>query len=115
MGAKNAVIAGEYEKSKLITSKNGLIIAISFTKSLTLTKDVVESYEVMSEEHTKSATSAIGRGLVGSFILGPVGLLAGLSAKQKGTHVVAVEYKDGNKSLLEINDKLYKVLMTTLF
>ncbi|AWO73868.1 hypothetical protein C1N76_04305 [Geobacillus thermoleovorans] len=55
------------------------------------------------------------RGLVGSFLLGPVGLLAGLSAKTKGVHVVAIKFKDGKKSLLEVNEKIYAALMKNLF
>ncbi|MDH6370002.1 hypothetical protein M2444_001780 [Paenibacillus sp. PastF-3] len=37
----------------------------------------------MDETHSKSAVSAVGRGLVGGFLLGPVGLLAGLSVRAK--------------------------------
>ncbi|MEC0089328.1 hypothetical protein [Paenibacillus macquariensis] len=115
MGAKNAVIAGDYERSKFLVSKGKLIIAIGWKGNVTISKDTVESWEEMSEEHTKSAASAIGRGLVGSLILGPVGLLAGLSAKNKGTHVVAIQFKDGKRSLFELDDKLHKVLVTSMF
>lgn len=115
MGARNAVIAGDYERSKFIKTSKGMVIVVGFTNKVLISKENVESWEEMSEEHTKSAASAIGRGLVGSLILGPVGLLAGLSAKNKGTHVVAVKFRDGKKSLLELDDKLYKILMTTLF
>lgn len=115
MGAKNAVIAGDYEGKKFVNSSKGIILAISLTKSITLNKDTVESYEVMDESSKTSAVSAVSRGLVGSFLLGPVGLLAGISAKKKGVHVVAIQFKDGKKSLIEIDDKLYKTLMKTLF
>jgi threonine dehydrogenase-like Zn-dependent dehydrogenase len=69
----------------------------------------------MDESHSKSAVSAVGRGLVGGFILGPVGLLAGLSAKSKGTHVVAIQFKDGKKSLIEMDEKIYKALLKACF
>lgn len=113
--SKNAVIAGDYENCRFVNSPKGIVLAISFTKRITLNKEIVESYEVLDETQNTSVTSAVGRGLVGSFLLGPVGLLAGLSAKKKGTHVVAVQFKDGKKSLLELDDKLYKTLMTSLF
>lgn len=52
------------------------------------------------------------RGLVGGALLGPIGLLAGgMSAKSKGVYQVAVVFKDGKRSLLELDDKRYKALM----
>ena len=115
MGAKNKVIAGDY-KGKIITYSFGtLSLATSMFKFINLDKDNIVDYEVMNETHKKSAVSAVGRGLVGGFILGPVGMLAGLSAKSKGVHIVAVEFKDGKKSLLELDDKLYSALMKKCF
>jgi len=59
--------------------------------------------------------SGVTRGLVGGALLGPVGLLAGLSAKNKGTHVIAIKFTDEKQSLIEINEKLYKTLIQTMF
>lgn len=113
--ATNMIIAGDYKDRMLVASKNGLVIGVSFTKRVQLNKDTVEKYELIEEEHRTKAMSAIGRGMVGSLVLGPVGILAGLSAKKKGTHIVAVQFKDGKESLIEIDDKLYKILIRTLF
>lgn len=47
----------------------------------------IESYELITDEHRKSAKSGIARGLVGGALLGPVGMLAGgMSAKSKGIY-----------------------------
>lgn len=113
--AQNKVIAGDYEGKLIANGINCLLLMTGFFKKIKLTKETVESYEVMDEESRTSAASAVGRGLVGSFLLGPIGAAAALSAKKKGTHIVAVQFKDGKKSLLEIDDKLYKVLLKSLF
>lgn len=115
----NMVIAGDYEKHgvypygfigdkvRLSTGRNEFIF---------LNKDTVETYEVITDEHRKSAASGIGRGIVGGALLGPVGLIGGaLSAKNKGTYQVAIQFKDGKKSLLEIDDKVYKALVKSMF
>lgn len=115
MGAKNKVIAGDYEGRPVSGVGNSLYIVTGFMKTVDINRDTVESYEVVDEEIKTSAVSAVGRGLVGSFFLGPAGLLAGLTAKKKGVHVVAIKFKDGKKSLLELDDKLFKVLTRTLF
>lgn len=87
MGAKNKVIAGDYEGKSIVHSFGIVNIAVGFTKSVEINKNTVDTYEVVDETQRKSAASAVGRGLAGSLLLGPVGLLAGLSAKSKGTHV----------------------------
>ncbi len=122
MGVKNRVIAGDYEKKDVLVVFGDISIVVGWSKSVTLNKETVESYEVVDEEKRKSAASAVGRGLVGgvagTLLLGPLGLvggLAGLSAKTKGTHIVAVQFKDGCKSLLQLNDKGYSALMKKLF
>ncbi len=115
MGAKNRVIAGDYV-GKLITSALGFVILqTGIFKSFNLDKTTVKEYEIMDEKSQKSAASAVGRAFVGGVILGPVGLLAGLSAKSKGIHTLAIEFNDGKKSLIEVDDKIYSVLIKTLF
>lgn len=48
-------------------------------------------------------------------LLGGVGVLAGLSAKNKGVYLLAVEYKNNQRSLIEIDDKLYKIFIRSNF
>ena len=115
MAAKNKVIAGDYE-GKLITQAFGIVtLSTSFTKGIQIDKTTVEEYEIIDESSKKSAVSAVGRAFVGGVILGPVGWFAGLSAKSKGVHTLAIQFKDGNKSLIEINDKIYSALIKKLF
>lgn len=115
MGAKNKVIAGDYKGKQLMQVMGTVSLSTGFIKSMLINKTTVEEYEVMDESHSKSAVSAVGRGLVGGFLLGPVGMLAGLSAKTKGVHVVAIQFKDGKKSLIEVDDKIYKAIMQSCF
>jgi hypothetical protein len=114
--AKNKVIAGDYQGKNVIQSLGvNVSIMTGLFKSLDLKKDIVEEYEVITEESRKSAVSAVGRAFVGGAILGPAGWLAGLSAKSKGIHTVAIQFKDGKKSLIEIDDKIYSTLIKVLF
>ena len=119
MATKNKVIAGDYVKKSIylestLTGKVAVINAGIF-KKVRLNKKTVESYEITEEESRMSATSAVGRAAVGGFLLGPAGLAAGLTGKKKKTRLVAIQFKDGRRSLLEVNDKVYRAIMTTLF
>ncbi len=80
-----------------------------------INKQNVETYEILDQTVRKSASSAVGRAAVGAALLGPVGLLAGVSAKSKGTYTIAVMFKDGKNSLIEVDDKTKNAIMTRLF
>lgn len=114
--AKNAVIAGDYEGKKVTYSSGKIRIDLGISKKVEINKETIENYELITDEHRKSAASGAARGLVGGFLLGPVGLIAGgLSAKSKGIYQVAIEFKDGTKSLVELDDKIYKELIRVCF
>ncbi len=114
--AKNAVIAGDYLGNRLNCTLGIVMMMESFKPSVPLNKDIVETYELITDEHRKSASSGVARGLVGGALLGPVGLLAGgISAKNKGIYQVAIQFKDGKKSLVEVDDKIYKAIVKSCF
>lgn len=116
MAAKNKVIAGDYTGTVLGTAMGKVYLVIGWGNNYYLDKTNVENYELITDEHRKSATSGVARGLVGGALLGPVGLLAGgLSAKSKGIYQIAIQFKDGKKSLIEVNDKIYKLIISNLF
>lgn len=114
--AKNRVIAGDYLGNVVSVTLGSPFLQTGLFKSLLLDKSTVENYELITDEHRKSAKSGIARGLVGGALLGPVGMLAGgLSAKSKGIYQIAIEFKDGKRSLVEADDKFYKALVRTCF
>ena len=122
--AQNRVIAGAYKGKAIEYSLTLPTLAIVLERTefwntpktvVYLNKNNVVQYELITDEHRKSAASGIARGLVGGALLGPVGLLAGLSAKSKGIYTVAIELRGGERSLIEIDDKLYKMLISNCF
>lgn len=114
--AKNKVIAGDYINCPVMQIFGIPMISTGFTKSVEINKENIESYEVLDESRSKSAISAAGRGLIGGFLLGPAGMLAGaLTTKAKGIYVIALQFKDGSKSLLEVDEKIYRAIMKHLF
>lgn len=116
MGAKNKVIAGDYIGNMVGQALGMPYISTSFTKSISINSATIESYELLTDEHRKSAKSGIARGIVGGALLGPVGMLAGgMSAKSKGIYQIALQFKDGKKSLIEVDDKIYKAIIKSCF
>jgi len=114
--AKNRVLAGNYVGKMVGQTFGQPYISIGFTKSVYINNTTIESYELITDEHRKSAKSGIARGLVGGALLGPVGMLAGgISAKSKGIYQIALQFKDGKRSLIEVDDKLYKTIIKSCF
>ncbi len=115
--AKNKVISGAYQGYVCAGTKRDVWISPgTFSMDMKyLRKNTVESYELITEDKVKSGSSAILRGAAGAALLGPVGLLAGLTAKSNGIYNVAVMWSDGKKSLIEMDDTCYKALVASMF
>lgn len=113
--AKNKVIAGDYIGSTVTTVFGRAYIQIGWSEQKYIDKAGVDNYELITEESRKSAKSAVGRALVGGVLLGGIGLFAGLSAKNKGTYTIAIQFKNGKQSLIEVDDKIYKAIVTGCF
>lgn len=114
----NQILSGDYS-DKLLVDNVDLYIelgGIFKAKPLYLNKDTVKAYEVINRESAKSATSGVIRGVIGSALLGPVGMLAGVaSAKSDDTYIVAIEMRDGKKFLAELESKSYKKLIVECY
>ena len=86
------------------------------SKKIFINKDTVESYEEMGSDQSKSMGSGVARGAIGAALFGGLGALAGTaSAKNKGTHLVSIIFKDGTKALCELDNDMYKSLITVLY
>ncbi len=108
--AKNKVIAGYLQGKYVTTFFNSVSVGDKY-----INKDEVEICELVTADKVKSGTSAVLRGAAGAALLGPVGLLAGLSAKSKGINTVAILWKTGEQSLIEVDDKIYKKILISTF
>ena len=119
--ASNKVIAGDHQGIYVSMKLNRPYLWIKKEEAgrgmfeLYINYENVASYEVVDESSRKSALSAVGRAAVGAALLGPVGLLAGVTAKPKGTHTIAIYWKDGKQSLCEVDDKIKKAIVTQMF
>ncbi len=109
----NLVVSGDYEK-KAVGVYGGvpqILVGFKPKNNIRLTGDSVEKYEVVSEGEKKRASRAVA----GAVLAGPLGLAVGaLSAKTKGM-LVAVEFKDGKKSLIECDKKFYEAIVKNCF
>lgn len=113
--ASNKVIAGDY-KGKLVGGSFGeAYISLTLTKLLYLNKETVSSLSPLDDDSQISVASAAMRGLVGELVLGPIGLIAAATAKRNGIHILGIEFKDGKRSVVEVDDKRYRNMISSCF
>lgn len=113
--AKNKVIAGDHEGCAVSQKSGNAYVILKNGGFVHLNSENVETYQVVDESFKKSAVSVVVGSAIGATLLGPVGLLAGIAAKNKGTHIVAIKFRDGGNSLFEVDDKIYKAIITKCF
>lgn len=106
--ARNKVIAGDYDGKFVGGSFGEAFISLTMTKFLYLNKETVSALTPLDDDSQISVASAAMRGLVGELILGPIGLVAAATAQRNGIHIVGIEFKDGKRSVVEIDDKRYR-------
>lgn len=111
--AQNKVIAGAYQGKMVGQTFGNAYLQTSFLKTVFL-KDIVVNYEVLDSESKKSMSSALLRGGLGTALLGPVGLLAGLSAKNKNSKIIALKFNDGQECVVDVDDKIFKAILKSL-
>ena len=117
---KNKVVAGDY---------SGYCIKLSWGKltlnpplfsqqnnKISIDKTSIRKYEVITSDNKKSTVSTIIRGLIGKYLLGVVGMIAGtVSAQNAVLHTVNLEFASGERSLIEIDDKIYKAIIKSTY
>ena len=107
----------------LLTVLAGMVLGCFLATPFIIHKDwqwingsTVVNHEIITEESVKSASSGVARGIVGGVLLGPVGMLGGaLSAKNITTRHVAIEWRDGERSLLAVKGDMYNALASKIF
>lgn len=111
----NRVIAGDYKGQGVMRTMSGVSITLPMFKTVKICKENVERHEVIDKSTQVSSFDAVRRASNWSFFFGPAGYTAALGAKSKGTYRVAIQFKDGKKSLLEVDDKIFRAISFELF
>ena len=105
MGAKNWVLEGDYKHKAVIMQGGKAVLNVGLMKNLKLDSSTIDQIEVVDEDSQKSMGSAVA----------PLGVVAAATAKTKGVHVVAIQFKDGKRSLLELDDTRFKAIKLAMF
>ena len=107
MGQINTVLEGKYKNNKITCGTQLRVDLDPFNKRY------ISSYTVIDE--TNKDQYSFWKGALGVALLGGVGAIAGIHGKNKKEYLIAIEWKDGEKSLILIDDEYYKVFVKSMF
>lgn len=113
--AKNKVIAGDYKGKLVGVSFSEAFISLTLTNFISINNETVKGLTPLDDDSQISVASAAMRGLIGEMLLGPIGLIAAGTAKRNGIHLLGIEFKDGKRSVVEVDDKRYKEIVQSCF
>lgn len=106
---KNYVVEGKYKNRKILGGSS-LDIDVELQP---LNKRYISSYTVIDESNKDQYS--FWKGALGVALFGGLGAIAGVNGKKKKEYLIAVEWKDGEKSLISLDDEYYKVLLRVIF
>lgn len=106
---KNYVVEGKYKNRKI---DGGSILNID-VELQPLSKRYISSYTVIDESNKDQYS--FWKGTLGVALFGGLGAIAGINGKKKKEYLIAVEWKDGEKSLISLDDEYYKVFVKSNF
>ena len=112
MSQINIILEGKYKNEKIKSFSDSLYLPqIDF--GYYMTPNHISSYTVIDE--TNKDQYSFWKGALGVALLGGVGAIAGIGGKNKKEYMIAIEWKDGEKSLILIDDEYYKVFVKSMF
>ena len=113
--AKNKVISGDYLNYNVDSFWGDVSLTTTCT-TIQLNKSNVANIELVDSSKQRDTGSTIARGLVGGILLGPAGMVGGaLLGKSNGVHLLSINFKNGKRSLIEVEDKIYKEILKKLY
>ena len=114
MAFSNRVIDGDYLDAKVVRRSGKVILQDARNDDLVLDITTVSQYKRIATRQAYKGYNLNGKSFIGAMVLGPIGALFGLEREAVNIHNVALQYQDGKKSLLELNDDTYSELLDEL-
>lgn len=107
----NCVMEGKYKNLKIDFGNSIWIKDNPYSRIMN--KYSISSYTVIDESNKDQYS--VWKGALGVALLGGFGAVAGIGGKKKKEYLIAIEWKDGEKSLICLDDEAYKTFVRSMF
>lgn len=107
MGAKNSIISGPLVGTQLSCIGNRLVMSGRPVYNLV-------SYQLLDEKSKIDGLSAVSRAAIGTYLLGPAGMIAGATAKHNNIYLVSLVFSGSQQeNVAEVDENIYRAIITT--
>ena len=110
---KNTVIKGDYKNWYLSIHKEmDKLILEGINDNIEISNNTIIDYDIKYTEFKRDIID-----IIGVLLIGPIGILAGFTANKSfiSYRLISIEFKNGNKSLVKIDNRTFKYLVEKVY
>lgn len=115
---KNTVIKGDYKNWYLYINKDtDKLILEGVEDNIEISSNTIIDYNIKYTEFRRNIIDIIVRIIIGFFLIGPIGILAGFTVTKSSIlyRLVSIDFKNGNKSLIKVDNRTFKHLVEIIY
>lgn len=115
---KNIVIKGDYKNYYLSMHKDiDKLILEGINDNIEISKNIICDYNIKYIDFKRNIIDIVVRIIIGVFLIGPMGVLSGFIANKNfiSYRLISIEFKNGNKSLVKIDNRTFKYFVQKVY
>lgn|SRR5699024_1909807 len=115
---KNIVIKGDYKNYYLSMHKDiDKLILEGINDNIEISKNIICDYNIKYIDFKRDIIDIVVRIIIGVFLIGPMGVLSGFIANKNfiSYRLISIEFKNGNKSLIKIDNRTFKYFVQKVY
>ena len=115
---KNIVIKGDYKNYYLSMHKDiDKSILEIINDNIEISKNIICDYNIKYIDFKRNIIDIVVRIIIRVFLIGPMGVLSGFIANKNfiSYRLISIEFKNGNKSLVKIDNRTFKYFVQKVY
>ena len=115
---KNIVIKGDYKNYYLSMHKDiDKLILEGINDNIEISKNIICDYNIKYIDFKGDIIDIVVRIIIRVFLIGPMGVLSGFIANKNfiSYRLISIEFKNGNKSLVKIDNRTFKYFVQKVY
>lgn len=115
---KNIVIKGDYKNYYLSMHKDiDKSILEGINDNIEISKNIICDYNIKYIDFKRNIIDIVVRIIIRVFLIGPMRVLSGFIANKNfiSYRLISIEFKNGNKSLVKIDNRTFKYFVQKVY
>ena len=93
------------------------LILEGINDNIEISKNIICDYNIKYIDFKRDIIDIVVRIIIGVFLIGPMGVLSGFIANKNfiSYRLISIEFKNGNKSLVKIDNRTFKYFVQKVY